>query len=165
MIIGVDRSGDESNFPIVYVAVELSDGNFLRKVRKLVNKRDKRKAMRRELKSTDLLDSELQYVLDNFKGRFNYKIVTNKEYESFKNRYIREGNYAKKLAYACYKKLLLPLVNEKSEIWLCKDFDKHTMKNFQHRLKHEFGVNVVISNHEGNVMIADLLAGAIKRKI
>ncbi len=164
MIIGVDRSGDESNFPIVYVAVKLKDDKIIDSVRKLVGKRDQRKAMRSEIKSTALTDNELTYVCQHIKSDdYRFKILDNKEFEQFKQANLNKPKFERKLAHRCYRYALMPLLTPKDQVWLCKDLDNDSMLFVKDRLEAEFNVDVRISEHEGNVVLADWLAKAIRK--
>ncbi|MBN2517322.1 MAG: hypothetical protein JXB14_00595 [Candidatus Altiarchaeota archaeon] len=165
MIIGVDRAGDEGNFPMYYVAAELKDGSLIRAVTDLVNERDPRKGMKRELKSTDLKDEELQYLLDNFKDNFRYEEVQGRELKKFKESHANESRISEKFAYKCYREVLRKIVKPGDEVWLCRDLDPDSMKNIRFKLGINLKITVKLSNHEGNVVIADWIAGALKRNL
>jgi len=164
MIIGVDRSGDESNFPIVYVAVRLRDRALTDNVRKLVNKRDPRKGMRSEIKSTDLIDKELLYVCKHVHtADYRFKVLGSKEFNQFKQANSNKPKFERKLAYSCYRYALMPLLKPGDQVWLCKDLDEDSITFVRNRLAAEFNVDVRLSEHEGNVVIADWLAKAIRK--
>jgi hypothetical protein len=165
MIFGVDRSGDEGNFPMYYVAVELADGKIIKKIRQLVNARDQRKGRKREIKSTDLVDKELQCILKEFKGNYYFRKVDGKEVKTFKESHANKSRISEKFAYLCYKQVLKKCIKPKDEVWLCRDLDEDSMKNIKDKLERKFEIRVNLSDHEGNIVIADWIAGALKRNI
>jgi len=164
MLIGVDRSGDESNFPIVYVAVRLKDSGLVDSVKKLVNKRDPRKAMRSEIKSTELTDKELLYVCRHVDSKdYRFKVLSSEEFNQFKQANLNKPKFERKLAYKCYRYALMPLLKAGDQVWLCKDLDEASISFVKDRLAAEFNVDVRLSEHEGNIIIADWLAKAIRK--
>jgi|GEM_PF-4105654 len=167
MIIGVDRSGDESSFPVVYVAVKCHDYRILDSLRQLVARRNPRKAMKSVLKASDLIDTELRFIENNTKGEAVYSVTTAKSYHKFRkdNPLIRKAE--QKLAFENYLNILLPLAKDGDEIQLCRDFDEDSMKDILGRLRGRLpcGVIIRLSEKSEAVIVADLLAGAKRRNL
>ena len=163
MIIGVDRSGDESNFPIVYAAVRYSDSTAIERFRKYLRKTRAGK----RLKANLLSDRDLKKFESLFKGKVNYYVVTAKEYVKFRKRNPKIKSPEQKYAFECYLKILLSLVGNGDEVNLCKEFDERSMKDIAHKLKHRLRKNfrINLTHSSEAVVAADLLAGAKRRKI
>jgi hypothetical protein len=163
MIIGVDRSGDESNFPIVYAAVRYSDSKAIESFRKYLRKTRAGKSLKANL----LLDRDLKKFESLFKGKVNYYVVTAKEYDKFRKRNAKVKSPEQKYSFECYLKILRSLVKEGDEIIMCKEFDERSMKDIAHKLKHRLkrSLRINLTHRSEAVIVADLLAGAKRREL
>ena len=167
MIIGVDRSGDESNFPIVYVAVRCKNYRILENVRRLLAKRDKRKAKKRIIKAKDLSDEELAYIRETLKENYESTIITSRDYYDFRRSHPELRKAEQKLAFENYLETLSTIVREGDRIEICRDFDEQSMSEIIDKLRTKLREDVIIGFGKTSdaVSVADLIAGAIRRNL
>lgn len=169
-LIGIDTSGKFGDTPIVIVAAKTNGSSkLIKELREKIRKRHAGVSSRRRIKSTDLTDGELRWFVSNVSYETAFARISSEDFNSLKQKYSGIKNWKEKILAALYYSVVSPIYSQE-KIVLDRDYAEATMNKIITYVKKLFKQlktfpEILVSGDEECIFIADLLAGAIRRKV